>query len=56
MTEISKAVPDDKLKELLGRIIADGDGATLPKYNHTKWNKEIQNLCFGAIINIVENQ
>ena len=56
MAEVSKAVPDDKLKELLGRIIADGGGATPPKYNRIKWNKEIQNLCFDAIVNVVENQ
>ena len=46
MAEVSKAVPDDKLKELLERIIADGNGATPPKYDRVKWNKAIQNLCF----------
>ena len=56
MTEVSKAVSDDKLKELLERIIADGNGATPPKYNRIKWNKEIQNLCFDAIVNVVEKQ
>jgi hypothetical protein len=56
MAEVSKAVPDDKLKELLERIIADGNDATPPKYDRIKWNKEIQNLCFDAIVNVVENQ
>lgn len=46
MAEISKAIPDDKLKELLERIVADENGATPPKYDCVKWNKEIQNLCF----------
>ena len=54
MAEVSKAAPDDKLKELLERIIADGNGAIPPKYNRVKWNKEIQNLCFDAIMDIVE--
>lgn len=56
MVKASKAVPDDKLKELLERIITDGNGATPPKYDRIKWNKEIQNLCFNAIANIVEKQ
>ncbi len=57
MAEVSKAVPEEKLEKLLGRIIADGDkGAIPPKYDRIKWNKEIQNLCFDAIVNIVEKQ
>ena len=57
MAEVSKAVPEEKLEELLERIIADGDkGAIPPKYDRIKWNKEIQNLCFGAIVNVVEKQ
>ena len=56
MTEVSKAVPDDKLKELLERIIADENGTTPPKYDRVKWNKEIQNLCFDAIVNVDKNQ
>lgn len=57
MAEVLKAVPDGKLKELLERIIADGNGATPPKYDRVKWNKAIQNLCFfDAIVNVVENQ
>lgn len=57
MAEVSKAVPEEKLEELLERIIADGDKGTIPpKYGRIKWNKEIQNLCFGAIVNVVENQ
>lgn len=55
MAEVSKAVPEEKLEKLLGRIIADGDkSVTLPKYNRIKWNKEIQNLCFDAIEAIAE--
>lgn len=55
MAEVSKAVPEEKLEELLERIIADGDkSVTPPKYNRIKWNKEIQNLCFDAIVKIVE--
>lgn len=57
MAEVSKAVPYDKLEELLERIIAEGDdSATSPKYDRIKWNKEIQNFCFDAIVDIVENQ
>lgn len=57
MAEVSKAVPEEKLEELLERIIADGDkGAIPPKYDRIKWNKEIQNLCFGAIVNVAEKQ
>ena len=55
MAEVSKAVPEEKLEKLLGRIIADGDkSVTPPKYNRIKWNKEIQNLCFDAIEAIAE--
>ena len=57
MAEVSKAVPEEKLEALLERIVAEGDkGATPPKYDRIKWNKEIQNLCFDAIVNVVENQ
>lgn len=56
MAEVSKAVPEEKLEELLERIIADGDKrVTPPKYNRIKWNKEIQNLCFDAIGVIIDN-
>ena len=55
MAEVSKAVPTDKIEELLDQIIADGDtSATPPKYDRVKWNKEIQNLCFDAIVRVVE--
>lgn len=55
MAEVSKAVPKEKLEELLERIVADGDASTTPpKYNRIKWNKEIQNLCFNAIVIAVE--
>ena len=55
MAEVSKAVPEEKLEELLERIIADGDkSVNPPKYNRIKWNKEIQNLCFDAIVKNVE--
>ena len=55
MAEVSKAVPNDKLEELLERIVADGDdNVTPPKYNRIKWNKEIQNLCFDAITSTIE--
>ena len=55
MAEVAKAVPEEKLEELLERIIADGDkSVTPPKYNRIKWNKEIQNLCFNAIESIIE--
>lgn len=56
MAEVSKAVPEEKLEELLERIVADGDkSVTPPKYNRIKWNKEIQNLCFDEIVKIVES-
>ena len=57
MAEVSEAVSNDKLEKLLERIIADGnDSTTPPKYNRTKWNNEIHNLCFDAITNVVEKQ
>ena len=57
MAEVSKAVPDDQLEELLKRIIANRDNSTTPpKYDRIKWNKEIQRLCFDAIANVVEKQ
>jgi len=57
MAEVSKAVPNKQLEELLNRIIADRNTSTTPpKYNRIKWNKEIQNLCFDAILNAVEKQ
>lgn len=57
MAEASKAVPDDKLENLLNQIIANGDTSTTPpKYDRIKWNKEIQNLCFDVIVQVVENQ
>lgn len=55
MAEASKAVPEEKLEELLERIIADGDkDVTPPKYNRIKWSKEIQDLCLSAIVIKVE--
>jgi hypothetical protein len=55
MAEVSKAVSEEKLEELLERIIADGDkSVTPPKYNRIKWNKEIQDLCLNAIVIKVE--
>ena len=56
MAEVAEAVPIKELKELAERIIADGDGSTIPpKYDRIKWNKEIQNICFDAIENKVNN-
>lgn len=56
MAEVSKAVSEEKLEELLKQIIADGDkSVSPPKYNRIKWNKEIQNLCFDAIEAIIDN-
>ena len=50
MAEVSKAVPKEKLEELLERIVADGDTSTSPpKYDRIRWNREIQKLCFDAI-------
>lgn len=55
MAEVSKAVPSEKLEELLRRIVANEDAsAVTPKYDRKKWNKEIQDLCFDAIVDIVE--
>ncbi len=57
MTEVSEAVSIKELEELAERIIADGDSSTIPpKYDRIKWNKEIQNICFDAIVDVVENQ
>lgn len=56
MAEVSKAVSNDDLEELLERIIASRDtGTTPPKHDRIKWNKEIQNLCFCAIEAKVKN-
>ena len=55
MAEASRAMPEEKLEELLERIVADGDkSVTPPKHNRIKWNKEIRNLYFDAIEAIVE--
>lgn len=55
MAEVSEAVPNSKLEELLERIIADRNKDTIPpKYDRIKWDKEIQNLCFDAIVDRVE--
>jgi len=55
MAEVSKAVSTEKLEELLSHIIADGGTSiTPPKYDRTRWNKEIQVLCFDAIVSVVE--
>lgn len=36
-------------------IVVDGDNSsTPPKYDRIKWNKEIQDVCFDAIVNEVE--
>ncbi len=57
MAEASKAVSGNQLEELLNQIIADEDtSATPPKYDRIKRNKEIQYLCFDAIVDVVENQ
>jgi hypothetical protein len=57
MAEVSKAASNDELEKLLERIIADGDISVIPpRYNRVKWNREIQNLCFDAIVDIVENK
>ena len=57
MAEVSGAVPTEMLKKLLERIVADGDtGTATPKYNRIKWNKEIQNLCFDAIVCLVDKK
>ena len=56
MAEVAEAVPIKELEELVERIIADGDSSTIPpKYDRIKWNKEIQNICFDAIENKVNN-
>jgi len=55
MAEVAEAVPTKELEKLIERIIADGDRSTTPpKYDRIKWNKEIQNLCFNAIVDRVE--
>ena len=55
MAEVAEAVSIKELEELAERIIADGNSSTIPpKYDRIKWNKEIQNLCFDAIVDRVE--
>ena len=50
MAEVSGAVPKEELSQLVDEIIADNLGTSeLPKYNRKKWNRKIQELCFGAI-------
>ncbi|MBQ3318604.1 hypothetical protein IJG76_01135 [Candidatus Saccharibacteria bacterium] len=57
MAEVSKAVSESELEDLLEGISADGDKSSTPlEYDRIKWNKEIQNLCFDAIVNTVEKQ
>ncbi len=39
----------------MNRIVVDEDNSsTPPKYDRIKWNKEIQDVCFDAIVNKVE--
>lgn len=55
MAEVAEAVPTKELEKLIERIIVDGDRSTTPpKYDRIKWNKEIQNICFNAIVKKVE--
>lgn len=50
MAEVSDAVPKEDLRRLIDEItcsvISEGDR---PIYDRTRWNKEIQRLCFDAI-------
>ena len=53
MAEVSEAVPEGELQELLERIIASKDDI-VPGYDRRKWNREIQRICFDRIVAEVE--
>ncbi len=53
MAEVSGAVPEGELRELLERIIASKDDI-VPGYDRRKWNREIQRICFDRIVAEVE--
>ena len=53
MAEVSGAVPESELRELLERIIASKDDI-VPGYDRRKWNREIQRICFDRIVAEVE--
>ena len=53
MAEVSEAVPEGELRELLERIIASKDDI-VPGYDRRRWNKEIQRICFDRIVAEVE--
>ena len=57
MAEVSNSVPEADLRKLVDEITGnvlttEGDR---PIYDRTRWNKEIQRLCFDAIKARVEN-
>jgi hypothetical protein len=56
MAEVSNSVPEADLRKLVDvitcSVISEGDR---PIYDRTRWNKEIQKLCFDAIKAKVEN-
>ena len=51
MAEVSDAVPKEDLRKLIDKItsnVINSEGYR-PIYDRTRWNKEIQKLCFDAI-------
>ena len=56
MAEVSGSVPTDDLEQLVDTITRNalGHDGDRPIYDRRHWNKEIQRLCFDAIVAIVE--
>lgn len=56
MAEVSDAVPKEDLRKLIDKITSNviNSEGDRPIYDRTRWNKEIQRLCFDAIKSKVE--
>jgi hypothetical protein len=57
MAEVSNSVPEADLRKLVDNITSNAINSEgdRPIYDRTRWNKEIQKLCFDAIKAKVEN-
>ena len=51
MAEVSDAVPKEDMEKLVEDITSNviNSEGDRPIYDRTRWNKEIQRLCFDAI-------
>ena len=56
MAEVSCAVEPKELEKLANQIIesVDSSKCTRPLYDRKRWNREIQNLCFDRIAEVID--